>query len=85
MGHPNLKAKLDAIFHAHMSAELAGDLDQTLATMAKNPHLVNVPMMVGGLGAASARAHDVNRLIVGSFRSTQRSKQHLEPTVKNGF
>jgi hypothetical protein len=53
--------------------------------MAKNPHLVNVPMMVGGLGAASARAHDVNRLIVGSFRSTQRSKQHLEPTVKNGF
>ena len=35
----NLQAKLDAIFNAHMNAELAGDLDQTLSTMAPNPHL----------------------------------------------
>ncbi|MHC4858173.1 MAG: dienelactone hydrolase, partial [Planctomycetota bacterium] len=34
MPNPSLKAKLDAIFNAHMNAELAGDLDQTLATMA---------------------------------------------------
>jgi len=37
MPNPSLKAKLDAIFNAHMNAELAGDLDQTLATMAPNP------------------------------------------------
>jgi carboxymethylenebutenolidase len=66
MAHPNLKAKLDAIFNAHMSAELAGDLDQTLATMAPNPHLVNVPTMVGGQGAAGVRAFYANRLI-GQF------------------
>jgi carboxymethylenebutenolidase len=66
MDHANLKAKLDAIFHAHMSAELAGDLDQTLATMAPNPHLVNVPTMVGGQGAAGVRAFYANRL-VGQF------------------
>lgn len=50
MSSPRLKAKLDTIFNAHMDAELAGDLDQTLATMAPNPHLVNVPTMVGGQG-----------------------------------
>ena len=56
MTSPQLKAKLDAIFDAHMKAELAGDLDETLATMAPNPHLVNVPTMVGGQGTASARS-----------------------------
>ena len=45
---PNLQQKLDAIFQAHMDAELSGNLDKTLATMASNPHLVNVPTMVGG-------------------------------------
>ena len=53
MPNPSLKAKLDAIFNAHMNAELAGDLDQTLATMAPNPHLVNVPTMIGGQGPQS--------------------------------
>ena len=47
MSSPSLQAKLDAIFNAHMNAELMGDLDQTLATMAPKPHLVNIPTMVG--------------------------------------
>lgn len=63
---PDLKAKLDAIFNAHMEAELAGDLDQTLATMAPNPHLVNVPTMVGGQGPQGVRAFYAKRLI-GQF------------------
>jgi len=50
MSDRGIQDKLDAIFGAHMDAELAGDLDQTLATMAPNPHLVNVPTMVGGQG-----------------------------------
>jgi carboxymethylenebutenolidase len=40
MSDPNLKAKLDAIFAAHMNAELAGDLDRTdkhLADPARGP------------------------------------------------
>lgn len=48
MADPNLIAKLDAIFGAHMEAELNGDLDKTLATMSADPHIVNVPTMVGG-------------------------------------
>jgi carboxymethylenebutenolidase len=66
MAHPNLNTKLDAIFQAHMNAELTGDLDQTLATMAPNPHLVNVPTMVGGQGASGVRTFYANRLI-GQF------------------
>ena len=61
-----LQRKLDAIFNAHMDAELSGDLDKTLETMAPNPHLVNVPTMVGGHGAESVRTFYAKRLI-GQF------------------
>ena len=63
---PQLQAKMDAIFNAHMQAELAGDLDETLATMAPNPHLVNVPTMVGGQGLQGVRTFYSKRLI-GQF------------------
>lgn len=66
MADPNLQQKLDAIFQAHMDAELAGNLDKTLATMAPNPHLVNVPTMVGGQGPKGVRTFYANRLI-GQF------------------
>ena len=66
MTDPNLTRKLDAVFGAHMDAELAGDLDKTLATMAANPHIVNVPTMVGGQGPSGVRTFYANRLI-GQF------------------
>ncbi len=66
MSDRGIQDKLDAIFGAHMDAELAGDLDQTLATMAPNPHLVNVPTMVGGQGPQGVRTFYANRLI-GQF------------------
>ena len=66
MADPNLQQKLDAIFKAHMDAELFGNLDKTLATMAPNPHLVNVPTMVGGQGPESVRTFYAKRLI-GQF------------------
>lgn len=66
MADPNLQQKLDAIFTAHMEAELSGDLDTTLATMAPNPHLVIVPTMVGGQGPESVQTFYANRLI-GQF------------------
>merc|ERR1711969_96053 len=49
-----------------MDAELAGDLDETLSTMAPNPHIVNVPTMVGGQGQESVRTFYAKRLI-GQF------------------
>lgn len=66
MSQSKLQARLDAIFGAHMEAELAGDLDRTLATMAPDPHLVNVPTMVGGRGEPGVRTFYANRLI-GQF------------------
>ena len=66
MSNPGMQEKLDTIFGAHMDAELAGDLDLTLATMAPNPHLVNVPTMVGGQGPQAVRTFYANRLI-GQF------------------
>ncbi|MBM4197773.1 MAG: dienelactone hydrolase [Gammaproteobacteria bacterium] len=63
---PDLQKKLDAVFQAHMDAELSGDLEKTLATMTPNPHLVNVPTMVGGQGPESVRTFYAKRLI-GQF------------------
>jgi len=66
MSNSALKEKLDAIFDAHMNAELAGDLDQTVATMTSNPHLLNIPTMVGGQGIEGVRTFYSKRLI-GQF------------------
>ena len=66
MSQEALEQKIDAIFGAHMDAELAGDLDKTLATMSDEPHLVNVPTMIGGKGPDDVRTFYANRLI-GQF------------------
>jgi carboxymethylenebutenolidase len=39
-----------ALFQRHVEAELAGDLDGTMATMTDDPHLNHVPTMAGGVG-----------------------------------
>jgi carboxymethylenebutenolidase len=62
---PDQQAMVD-LFDRHMDAELAGDLETTLATMTSDPHLVNVPSMVGGAGPEGVRAFYADRLI-GKF------------------
>jgi carboxymethylenebutenolidase len=42
--------KMLPLFDSHVGAELAGDLDTTIATMCDTPHLHHVPTMVGGVG-----------------------------------
>lgn len=54
------------LFQKHVQAELKGDLETTMATMTANPHLTNVPSMVGGLGRDGVRAFYANHL-VGKF------------------
>jgi carboxymethylenebutenolidase len=49
-----------------MEAEVAGNLDLTLATMSPDPHIVNVPTMIGGQGPTGVRQFYKNRLI-GQF------------------
>lgn len=55
-----------ALFQKHVDAELAGDLDTTMATMTDNPHLNHVPSMAGGVGREGVRAFYRDHL-VGKF------------------
>ena len=41
---------ITAQFQAHIDAEIQGDLETTLATMIENPHLNNIPTLIGGIG-----------------------------------
>ena len=54
------------LFQKHVGAELAGDLDTTLATMSDDPHLNHVPTMAGGVGREGVRAFYRDHL-VGKF------------------
>ena len=54
------------LFQKHVNAELAGDLDTTMATMSDNPHLNHVPTMAGGVGRDGVRAFYRDHL-VGKF------------------
>jgi len=54
------------LFQKHVNAELAGDLDTTMATMNDNPHLNHVPTMAGGVGRDGVRAFYRDHL-VGRF------------------
>ncbi|MEQ8393618.1 nuclear transport factor 2 family protein [Thalassobaculum sp.] len=57
---------LVALFQEHVQAELRGDLETTMATMTDNPHLTNVPSMVGGNGQKGVLDFYANHL-VGKF------------------
>jgi len=54
------------LFEKHVGAELAGDLDTTMATMTDDPHLNHVPVMAGGVGREGVRAFYRDHL-VGKF------------------
>jgi len=54
------------LFQRHMDAELAGDLDTTMATMSDDPHLNHVPTMAGGVGREGVRNFYRDHL-VGKF------------------
>lgn len=54
------------LFQHHVDAELAGDLETTMATMSDHPHLINVPVMMGGVGREGVRAFYKDHLI-GKF------------------
>jgi carboxymethylenebutenolidase len=54
------------LFERHVDAELAGDLDTTMATMSDDPHLNHVPTMAGGVGQNGVRAFYRDHL-VGKF------------------
>lgn len=54
------------LLEKHVNAELQGDLDTTMATMSEDPHLFNIPTMMGGNGYDGVRSFYKNHL-VGKF------------------
>ena len=58
--------KMLDLFDNHVNAELAGDLETTMATMTDNPHLINVAVLMGGSGKEGVRTFYRNYL-VGKF------------------
>jgi carboxymethylenebutenolidase len=61
-----LKQAMIDTFQKHVGAELAGDLEMTMATMTDDPHLHNVPTMIGGVGREGVRNFYKSHL-VGKF------------------
>jgi carboxymethylenebutenolidase len=62
---PDQEAMLET-FQQHMTAELTGDIEVTMATMTDNPYVNNVPVMTGGVGREGVRQFYSNHL-VGKF------------------
>ncbi len=70
------------LFQRHVKAELDGDLETTMATMSDNPHLTNVPNIMGGVGSKGVRAFYRNHL-VGKFFPPDVKMQNVSRTVGN--
>jgi hypothetical protein len=54
-------------FQAHIDAEIRGDLDSTLSTMTANPHLNNIPTLIGGIGQDAVRSFYSKLIPVNKF------------------
>jgi len=70
------------LFEKHVNAEIAGDLDTTMATMTDMPHLHNVPSMVGGYGPEGVRAFYADHL-VGKFFPPDMTMERISLTVSD--
>jgi carboxymethylenebutenolidase len=69
-----------ALFEKHVGAELAGDLDTTMATMSDTPHLNHVPTMAGGVGQKGVREFYRDHL-VGKFFPPDVKMESVSRTV----
>ena len=70
------------LFQKHVEAELAGDLETTMSTMTEDPHLHNVPTMVGGVGREGVPAFYRDHL-VGKFFPPDVTMTNVSTTVGN--
>src|SRR5579862_7599217 len=68
------------LFEKHVGAELAGDLDTTMATMTEDPHLNHVPVLAGGVGREAVHAFYRDHL-VGKFFPPDVTMTNVSRTV----
>ena len=74
------KQEMVDTFQKHVGAELAGDLDTTMATMSADPHLNHVPTMAGGVGREGVRNFYRDHL-VGKFFPPDVKMTNVSSTV----
>ncbi len=72
--------RMVSIFEKHVQAELDGDLETTMNTMSENPHLHNIPNMMGGYGKDGVRKFYQNHL-VGKFFPPDCKMERVSLTV----
>jgi carboxymethylenebutenolidase len=78
--NPMSKQAMIDTFQKHVGAELAGDLDTTMATMSPDPHLNHVPTMAGGIGREGV--HNFYRdHLVGKFFPPDVKMTNVSSTV----
>ena len=70
-----------AAFDRHVAAEMAGDLETTLSTMSKSPHIIHVPTLKGGVGVAGVREFYANSMTGKSFFPPDVSITTLSRTI----
>jgi carboxymethylenebutenolidase len=58
---------LAAAFEKHVDAELRKDLETTLGTMTSDPHINNIPTLVGGVGLEGVRQFYSSLIPTGKF------------------
>ena len=68
------------LFQKHVNAEMAGDLETTMAAMTDTPHLNHVPTMAGGVGREGVRAFYRDHL-VGKFFPPDVTMETVSRTV----
>ena len=54
-------------FQEHVQAELHKDLDKTLSTMTEEPHINNIPTVIGGEGIEGVRNFYSKLILTGKF------------------
>lgn len=72
--------KMVETFERHVGAELAGDLETTMATMSDEPHLNHVPTLAGGYGRSGVQDFYRNHL-VGRFFPADVQMEGISRTV----
>lgn len=55
------------VFQKHVDAELRKDLNTTLATMTSDPHINNIPTLIGGTGLEGVRHFYSSMIPSGKF------------------
>ncbi len=69
-----------SVFEQHVRAEIDGDIETTMSTMASHPHLINIPTQMGGVGHEGVKQFYINHL-VGKFFPPDMQMERISMTV----